>query len=68
MNVTSHGTALRLVRQLDITGSWKESGEQISKVVKWAVFDKQRKITHHHQEKRERILPSIIYRKCSAGK
>ena len=32
MNVPSHGTALRLVMQLEIIGSWKESGEQMSKV------------------------------------
>ena len=32
MNMTSDGTVLRLVMQLEIVGSWKESGEQMSKV------------------------------------
>ena len=32
MNVTNHGTAVRLVMQLDTGGSGKEAGEQMSKV------------------------------------
>ena len=32
MNVTNHGTAVRLVMQLETGGSWKEAGEQMSKV------------------------------------
>ena len=31
-NITSHGTALRLVMQLEVIGSWRESGEHLSKV------------------------------------
>ena len=32
MNITNHGTAVRLVMQLDTGGSWKEAGQQMSKV------------------------------------
>ena len=32
MNVTNHGTAVRLVMQLDTGGSWKVAGQQMSEV------------------------------------
>ena len=51
------GDAVRNCRKLERI--WRAD---VKSKEKWAPFNKQRKVSHH-QEKRERILPSVIYRK-----
>ena len=55
------GDAIRNHRKLERT--WRAD---VNCKEKWAAFDKQRKLTQgDHQEKGERILPSVIYRESN---
>ena len=55
------GDAIRNRRKLE--RAWRVD---VNCKEKWAAFDKQRKLTSgDHQEKGERILPSVIYRESN---
>ena len=62
MNVTNHGTAVRLVNavryQRKLERSWRAD---VKSKDKWAAFDKQRKITQVIIKKREREYYHLLF-------